>query len=78
VENPAERLDVQQLALADLRTQSERVAELDTKLESAKRTTYSLQVMTPIMLGFGLGIGGIVGIVFMLVVSRLSRKGDEK
>jgi formate-dependent nitrite reductase cytochrome c552 subunit len=67
----------QQLALADLRTQTLRVAELDAQLEVAKQTTYQLQVMTPMTLGFGIGIGGMIGIIFMLVMSRLGRKDKE-
>jgi hypothetical protein len=70
-------LTAQQLALADLRTQTQRVAELDAQLEAAKQSTYRLQVMTPMTLGFGIGIGGMLGIILMLVLSRLGRKDSK-
>ncbi len=77
VNESAAQVGVRQLALADLRTEQQRVAELDARLESAKQTTYTMQVMTPITLGFGIGIGGMVGIIFMLFVARYSRKDDQ-
>jgi hypothetical protein len=73
----AERNNAHQLLLADLRSQSQRVAELDARLAAARRTSYSFQVMTPMALGFGIGIGGMLGIIFMVVFSRLGRKDDE-
>jgi hypothetical protein len=33
--------------------------------------------MTPMALGFGIGIGGILGIIFMALASRFSRKDGE-
>jgi len=75
VKNPAEGLSIRQLALAELRSEQQRAAELDARLESAKRTTSTLQVMTPLNLGFGIGVGGILGIVFMLFLARYSRNG---
>jgi hypothetical protein len=75
--NTGGRNDAYHLALADLRSQSQRVAELDTRLAAARRTSYSLQVMTPMALGFGIGIGGILGIIFMALASRFSRKDGE-
>jgi hypothetical protein len=70
-------LTAQQLALADLRTQTQRVAELDAQLEAARQSTSTLQVMTPMTLGFGIGIGGMLGIILMLVLSRLGRKDSK-
>lgn len=70
----AAQMGVRELALAELRTEKQRVAELDARLESAKQTSYTLQVMTPITLGFGIGVGGMLGIVFMLFAARYNRK----
>ncbi|MBX3001024.1 MAG: hypothetical protein KF893_21055 [Caldilineaceae bacterium] len=70
-------LTAQQLALADLRIQTQRVTELNAQLETARQDTYKLQVMTPMTLGFGIGIGGMLGIILMLAISRLSRKDSQ-
>ena len=78
VANPSERIDAQQLALVELRTQTQQVAELDAHLEQAQQTANALQVMTPVALGFGLGIGGMLGIIFMLIIARMERKTGEK
>lgn len=77
VKNPDDRLDAQQLALAELRNEQQRANELDARLTSAQQTTKSLQVLTPLNLGFGIGVGGILGILFMLFVARYSRKGGQ-
>lgn len=77
VTNPAERLDVQQLALTQLHDEQQRANELDARLASARQTTKSLQVLTPLNLGFGIGIGGILGIIFMLFVARYGRTGGD-
>ncbi|MBI1296001.1 hypothetical protein GC175_13690 [bacterium] len=72
-----EHFGVRDLALADLRTEKQRVAELDARLEAANQTSYTMQVMTPITLGFGIGVGGMLGIIFMLFAARYSRKDGE-
>jgi formate-dependent nitrite reductase cytochrome c552 subunit len=54
--------DVRLLALAD------QAPELAAQLEAAEQAIKSLRVMTLVSLGLGMGIGGMLGIVFMLVV----------
>jgi hypothetical protein len=54
--------NVMLLAMAD------RAPELAADLKTAEQTNKSLQTMTIVSLGLGLGIGGMVGIVFMLFV----------
>ncbi|GAB4540460.1 MAG: hypothetical protein Kow0063_30260 [Anaerolineae bacterium] len=50
------------LAMAD------RAPELAAQLESAEQANKTLRVMTLVSLGLGMGIGGMMGIVFMLAV----------
>jgi hypothetical protein len=47
--------------------------ELIAKLEATQRTNKSLQTMTPISLGLGIGIGGMLGIIFMLIVGYINQ-----
>jgi hypothetical protein len=54
--------NVRLLAMAD------RAPELVAELEAAEQTNQSLRVMTLVSLGLGIGIGGMMGIIFMLVV----------
>jgi hypothetical protein len=51
------------------------VPALTTELESREQSNKILKIMTPVSLGLGLGIGGILGIVSMLVVGYMSRGG---
>jgi hypothetical protein len=61
-------IDTQLLAMAD------RVPELATKLETTEQTSKTLRIMVPISLGIGLGIGGMLGIAFMLVVGYINQR----
>jgi hypothetical protein len=54
--------DVRMLALAD------QAPELAAQLDAAEQSIKSLRVMSLVSLGLGMGIGGMLGIVFMLVV----------
>jgi len=54
--------NVQLLAMAD------RAPELATQLKAAEQANKSLRIMTLVSLGLGMGIGGMLGIIFMLVV----------
>lgn len=60
------------IALAD------QVPVLSSKLESAQESNRSLRTMLPVTLGLGIGIGGIIGIAFILVISRFNRKLSEE
>lgn len=52
-----------------------RVPELSAELESAEQMNRSLGILSVANLGFGLGIGGILGIAFMLVYARFGNRG---
>lgn len=47
--------------------------ELIAKLENAQRTNRSLMTITPVSLGLGMGIGGMLGIIFMLVIGYINQ-----
>lgn len=64
--------NVQLLAMAD------QAPELATRLKTAEQSNKSLQVMTVVSLGLGTGIGGMLGIVFMLVVGYISQGRAKK
>jgi hypothetical protein len=61
--------DTKLLALA------KQVPALTTELESQEQSNKILKIMTPVSLGLGLGVGGILGIVSMLVVGYMTRGG---
>ncbi len=55
-------------------------AQLATNLETTRYNLHVSEGMIPIALGLGLGVGGILGIVFMLALARMeptSRQGTE-
>ncbi len=47
--------------------------KLVAKLETVEQTNRSLQTMTPVSLGLGMGIGGMLGIIFMLVINYINQ-----
>lgn len=57
-----------------LLTMADRAPELAAQLEAAEETNKSLQVMTVVSLGLGLGIGGMLGIVFMIIVGYINQR----
>ena len=59
--------NVRLLAMAD------RVPELAAQLKATEQANKSLRVMTLVSLGLGLGIGGMLGIIFMLVVGYVAQ-----
>jgi hypothetical protein len=61
-------------ANAEMLAMAERVPELTAKLETAEQTNKSLLAMTPVSLGLGLGIGGMLGIVAVLVIGHFLRR----
>jgi hypothetical protein len=66
----AERLpDIELLAMA------KQVPALTTELETSEQNNKRLKVIAPISLGLGLGVGGILGIIFMLVIGYMTRGG---
>jgi formate-dependent nitrite reductase cytochrome c552 subunit len=58
---------------AQLSTMVERAGELARQLEDAKRTNRTLQTLSVVSLGFGLGAGGVLGMIFVLVVGYISQ-----
>jgi hypothetical protein len=62
-----------QAASTELLAMAGQVPELTAQLETQEKTNKSLQVMTLVSLGLGMGIGGMLGIVFMLVVGYITQ-----
>jgi hypothetical protein len=62
------RDDLTQAANVRLLAMADRAPELATQLEAAEQTNKSLRVMTLVSLGLGIGVGGMMGIIFMLVI----------
>ena len=57
----------------DLMQTANQVPELRAELASAQQVNRALSLWQPVSLGMGMGIGGILGIAFVLVVVRLNR-----
>lgn len=47
--------------------------EIISKLENAEQTNKSLMTITPLSLGLGMGVGGMLGIIFMLALGYISQ-----
>jgi hypothetical protein len=62
------RDDLTQAANVQLLAMADRAPELAAQLEAVEQANKSLRVMTLVSLGLGIGIGGMLGIIFMLVV----------
>jgi hypothetical protein len=62
-----------QAASTELLAMVDQVPQLTAQLETQEKTNKSLQVMTLVSLGLGMGIGGMLGIVFMLVVGYITQ-----
>jgi hypothetical protein len=56
---------------------SERVRELAYELEDVKQDNRSLQTVALVSLGLGLGVGGMLGIIFVAVVGLLNQRKAE-
>lgn len=69
-EDPAR--NVRLLAMA------ESAPELAARLKTVEKTNKSLETMTFVSLGLGIGIGGMMGIVFMLVVGYIIQGRAKK
>lgn len=62
------RDDLTQAANVQLLAMADRAPELAAQLKAAEQANKSLRIMTLVSLGLGMGIGGMLGIIFMLVV----------
>jgi formate-dependent nitrite reductase cytochrome c552 subunit len=56
-----------------LATMAGRARDLAFELEDAKKTNRSLQTMSVVSLGFGLGTGGVLGAIFVLVIGYVAQ-----
>lgn len=62
-----------QIDWAQTPAMSARAQELARELEDAKRSNRSLQAMSLVSLGLGLGIGGVLGVIFVLVAGFIAQ-----
>lgn len=62
------RDDLTQVANVQLLAMADRAPELAAQLKAAEQTNRSLRVTALVSLGLGMGIGGMLGIVFMLII----------
>jgi hypothetical protein len=53
--------------------QSDCSVDLTAKLQIAEQLNKSLQTMSFVYLGLGIGLGGIIGIIFMQVLGFLNQ-----
>lgn len=56
---------------------AEQIPVLEEELYSAMQLQRTLSILNPMSLGFGISIGGLAGIIFMLVIAHKGRKEDE-
>jgi predicted CXXCH cytochrome family protein len=63
---------------AQLPVMIERAQQLAGDLESAQRANRTLQTMSVVSLGFGLGIGGVLGAIFVTVVGFIAQRRTER
>jgi hypothetical protein len=72
--------DLTQTSGVQLLTTTDRAtSQLAEQLEEAEQANKSLRVMTFVSLGLGMGMGGMMGVIFMLVVGYViqGRRSDE-
>jgi hypothetical protein len=66
-----------QIADAQVVALAESVPDLTARLEAVEESNKTLQIMAPVSLGIGLGIGAVLGIAFMVVVGYISQRRDK-
>lgn len=64
-------------AQAKLLVNAKRASTLATQLQATEGQVRALGIMTPVVLGIGLGVGGFLGIVFMLLLSYWGAKKED-
>lgn len=68
-----------EVSAEDARAAEEALSSAKVDLASAQQKNHSLTIFSLANLGFGLGIGGILGIVFMVAFIRFGQtKGDDR
>jgi len=65
--------NVTQMSDAQPMTKQDAMLELSSKLQIAEQANKSLQIMSMVWLGLGIGIGGVLGIILMQVIGFLNR-----
>jgi hypothetical protein len=50
---------------------------LTAKLDQAKQTNQSLSTLAPVSLGLGMGIGGMLGVIFMLAIGYINQRATK-
>lgn len=65
--------DVTQISDVQPMTEHNALLELSSKLEITEQANKSLQMMSMVWLGLGIGIGGVLGIILMQVIGFLNR-----
>jgi hypothetical protein len=66
-----------QIADAQVVALAESVPELTDRLEAAEASNKTLQIMTPVSLGIGLGIGAVLGIALMVVIGYINQRRSK-
>jgi hypothetical protein len=74
VHEVAPRSDLSPVAFAEPPSSDERTRELAAKAAEQEKTIESLQVMSLVSLGLGLGIGGMLGVVVMLILGYVTQR----
>jgi hypothetical protein len=67
--------EVVRMDAAELSTMTERAKDLASQLDDAKRENRSLRALSVVSLGFGLGVGGVLGIIIVSAVCYFSKEG---
>jgi hypothetical protein len=70
--------EVARIDAAELSQMAEHAQDLARQLDDAKRANRSLQAMSVVTLGIGLGVGGVLGIITVSAICYFSREGSEK
>jgi hypothetical protein len=67
--------EVARIDAAELTTMTERAEDLARELDDVKRANRSLQALSVVSLGVGLGIGGVLGIIIVSAICYFSKEG---
>jgi hypothetical protein len=67
-----------QIEVSQVSAMTQRAKELSRELEGVKSTNRTLQGMSVVSLGFGLGTGGMLGAIFVLVVGFIIQGRSRK
>lgn len=66
-----------QIVDAQVVAMAESVPELTARLEVVEESNKTLQIMAPVSLGIGLGIGAVLGIIFMVVIGYVNQRRSK-